>query len=142
MLIFSSCFHALAELFRAATMAASCSTTRVPLFSPAQTKLFSSRHGSENVVVKLRTKLKLRTQSLKPEPGFKRGDSVKCNVVDEEDSVEETYNSIDEKQFVRWFREAWPYLWAHRGGTFVVIISGEIIASPFLDAILKAKTYF
>ncbi|XP_061949725.1 probable amino-acid acetyltransferase NAGS2, chloroplastic isoform X2 [Populus nigra] len=48
------------------------------------------------------------------------------------------YNITEsEKKFVEILREAQPYIYLHRGSTFVVILSGEVIDGPFLDTILK-----
>uniref|UniRef100_A0A1D1YUY8 amino-acid N-acetyltransferase n=1 Tax=Anthurium amnicola TaxID=1678845 RepID=A0A1D1YUY8_9ARAE len=47
------------------------------------------------------------------------------------------YPGREDEQFVHWFRQAWPYIRGHRGSTFVVVISGEIVAGPHLDGILQ-----
>ncbi|KAF7136627.1 hypothetical protein RHSIM_Rhsim08G0093000 [Rhododendron simsii] len=62
--------------------------------------------------------------------------SVKCSAFTETDA-ESSSNCVRDERFVRFFREAWPYFRAHRGGTFVVIISAEIVDSPYLDSVLR-----
>ncbi|XP_015063526.1 probable amino-acid acetyltransferase NAGS1, chloroplastic [Solanum pennellii] len=65
------------------------------------------------------------------------GRSLKCRVLGETDDVGfEVSSAIKDDLFVGFFREAWPYFLAHRGSTFVVLISAEIVDSPHLDHLL------
>ncbi|KAL3526894.1 hypothetical protein ACH5RR_011550 [Cinchona calisaya] len=66
----------------------------------------------------------------------KKRNLIKCNVLEEESNSISSNNVIKDELFVGFFREAWPYFLAHRGSTFVVLISAEIVDSPHLDHIL------
>ncbi|WMV17005.1 hypothetical protein MTR67_010390 [Solanum verrucosum] len=69
--------------------------------------------------------------------------SLKCRVLGETDDVGfEVSSAIKDDLFVGFFREAWPYFLAHRGSTFVVLISAEIVDSPHLDHLLMACSHF
>lgn len=50
--------------------------------------------------------------------------------------------SEEEKRFIEEFRDAYPYIFSHRGRTFVVVISAEIVASPRLHGLLKVSLFF
>ncbi|XP_060194722.1 probable amino-acid acetyltransferase NAGS1, chloroplastic [Lycium barbarum] len=65
------------------------------------------------------------------------GRSFRCKVLGETDDVGfEVSSAVKDDLFVGFFREAWPYFLAHRGSTFVVLISAEIVDSPHLDHLL------
>ena len=42
----------------------------------------------------------------------------------------------DDTPYIKWFRNSAPYINAHRGKTFVLMISGEAIAHPNFDTII------
>ncbi|KAL3372883.1 hypothetical protein AABB24_005086 [Solanum stoloniferum] len=70
---------------------------------------------------------------------FSKRLSIRCGVYGETESAasfSDVSSAIKDDLFVGFFREAWPYFLAHRGSTFVVLISAEIVDSPHLDHLL------
>lgn len=57
-------------------------------------------------------------------------------------SLGKVYDVAEEDQrFVAALREAQSYVYLHRGSTFVLLLSAEIVASSYLDAILKVSQF-
>ncbi|KAL3688994.1 hypothetical protein R1sor_015303 [Riccia sorocarpa] len=66
-------------------------------------------------------------------------DWLKTRDVSEESDDEESLKEDDkEALFVQWFRGAWPYIQGYRSCTFVLVISGEVVADRSkIDGILQ-----
>lgn len=74
-----------------------------------------------------------------------KGYGLEGQVVKHGDKIggDEGYHISEEDMgFVKALREAQPYVHLHRGSTFVVLISTEIVSSPSLDAMVKVPFSF
>ncbi|KAF6157321.1 hypothetical protein GIB67_004259 [Kingdonia uniflora] len=64
--------------------------------------------------------------------------SLKCSFLHHIQTDNNAYLAKEQQQFVTNIREARPYIRAHRGSVFVVVISGEIVStSNYFDTILQ-----
>ncbi|KAH6784733.1 N-acetyl-l-glutamate synthase 1 [Perilla frutescens var. hirtella] len=88
-----------------------------------------------------RKSILLPCSALRPRINFGWTESVKCSYFEvkngcgrkinvfgetEASEIDDDGNAVKDELFVQFFREAWPYFRAHRGSTFVVVISAEI----------------
>ncbi|CAM0906515.1 unnamed protein product [Alopecurus aequalis] len=79
----------------------------------------------------------LPSRSLSMPPPRRRPRSIRCCVV-RPGGGSGSGSGVDAgEEFVGFFREAWPYIRGHRGSTFVVVISSEVVSGPHLDRILQ-----
>jgi len=66
-----------------------------------------------------------------------RGHGVRCCAIGNSSSSGGGGAVDPGEEFVRFFREAWPYIRGHRGSTFVVVISSEVVSGPHFDRVLQ-----
>ncbi|XP_074304563.1 putative amino-acid acetyltransferase NAGS2, chloroplastic [Silene latifolia] len=123
---------------------ATTTTTTPHLQTPPKFGNILKNHGhtNSNKIIRLRQPKTVIKVAQRP---LLSADSVKCKALsdrvwggDEEELVEDRENVVEkEDEFVRWFRESWPYFRAHRDCIFVIIISGEIVDNPSFDLLLR-----
>ncbi|XP_066381250.1 probable amino-acid acetyltransferase NAGS1, chloroplastic [Miscanthus floridulus] len=66
-----------------------------------------------------------------------RGRGVRCCTAGSSGGGAGAGAVVPGEEFVGFFREAWPYIRGHRGSTFVVVISSEVVSGPHFDRVLQ-----
>uniref|UniRef100_A0A0E0ALZ6 amino-acid N-acetyltransferase n=1 Tax=Oryza glumipatula TaxID=40148 RepID=A0A0E0ALZ6_9ORYZ len=78
-----------------------------------------------------------RALRLPPANGARRGVRCCCGAANPGGGSGGGGGAVAREEFVGFFREAWPYIRGHRGSTFVVVISSEVVSGPHFDGILQ-----
>ncbi|CAJ1929252.1 unnamed protein product [Sphenostylis stenocarpa] len=65
--------------------------------------------------------------------------SVRVCACHQSHALEDFGVTEEDEEFVKVLRESQPYVYVHRARVFVLLISAEIVGSPYLDPILKVS---
>nr|GMC66285.1 probable amino-acid acetyltransferase NAGS1, chloroplastic [Ipomoea batatas] len=126
--ILDSTLHLLCFLRTLMSMSSALSTPCISIQSQRPRRSFSSTAGARNSFHFGERSVGVHSVSLS---SFSCDRAMRllsrCKVYGETEGAGiDASSAVKDELFVRFFREAWPYFLAHRGSTFVVLISAEI----------------
>ncbi|CAI5473770.1 unnamed protein product [Closterium sp. Yama58-4] len=115
-------------------------TARLTVIAKANPKHQEHQQSSKKPGSTAKVASRRQTNTRVAVQGYQGGNRTEGDASSDEDAAraEDLRDALKEAQFVRWFREAWPYIQGHRGSTFVIVVPGDVVANrQIFDSILQ-----
>ncbi|CAI5509641.1 unnamed protein product [Closterium sp. Naga37s-1] len=118
---------------------AGVSSQRLTITAKANSKHQEHQQPSKKTGSTTKVTSRRQTNTRVAVQGYQGGNRTEGDASDEDAGrAEDLRDALKEAQFVRWFREAWPYIQGHRGSTFVIVVPGDVVANrQIFDSILQ-----